>query len=357
MDVAAFCNRITPWWHPAYPDVLWRALHRCRVGKFEPAEAFRLGLFQPHIDGENSVSYISRRGLTKIQEALNPAEHAPILKNKDLFYRRCMAMEVPIPRLYAVTGPPADAWSYSGQPPQTRDEWVAFLDNHLPSEFVAKPVTGAYGHGFNYFRRVQMGYQDAFGKFLDTSMLYNALASGNRFIIQERLYNHPALVRLSDTESLQTIRCITLAGDRGDVRILHAHLKIIDANQIVDTFLDGLTGNVEAPIELASGTLKSANRVPGTGAPVVRLDVHPKTRVEFSGIQLPFWAKACDLAREVATRFVPVRTIGWDIALTPEGPVVLEGNIWWDPPNQHGCMRTLVEALTDRCGGGAKPAR
>jgi hypothetical protein len=90
---------------------------------------------------------------------------------------------------------------------------------------------------------------------------------------------------------------------------------------------------------------------------VVRLDVHPKTRVEFSGFQLPFWAKACDLAREVATRFVPVRTIGWDIALTPEGPVVLEGNIWWDPPNQHGCMRTLVEALTDRCGGGAKPAR
>jgi len=52
-----------------------------------------------------------------------------------------------------------------------------------------------------------------------------------------------------------------------------------------------------------------------------------------------------------AVKFWPLRTIGWDVALTPNGPRIVEGNVWWDPPNQHDCMGRLVEALSAAAGG------
>jgi hypothetical protein len=182
---------------------------------------------------------------------------------------------------------------------------------------------------------------------LSSGGLYDALVSavGDRYVIQERLHNHPELVRLSATEALQTVRMITLVDHTGGVHLLHAHLKVIEAGEIVDTFINGLTGNIETPVDLESGCLRSANRIPGTGAGVMTVKVHPKTKTPFEGFTLPFWSQACDLVRQTAMQFLPVRTVGWDVALTGEGPVVVEGNVWWDPPNQHGSMETLLRQL------------
>ena len=39
------------------------------------------------------------------------------------------------------------------------------------------------------------------------------------------------------------------------------------------------------------------------------------------------------LAEQAARAFLPLRTVGWDIAVTPEGPTLIEGNPFWDPSN------------------------
>ncbi|MBN9282025.1 MAG: hypothetical protein J0H37_07220, partial [Hyphomicrobium denitrificans] len=54
---------------------------------------------------------------------------------------------------------------------------------------------------------------------------------------------------------------------------------------------------------------------------------------ELEGFRLPDWTLVTELALRAARTFLPLRTIGWDIALTPDGPVIVEGNRWWDPPN------------------------
>ena len=77
------------------------------------------------------------------------------------------------------------------------------------------------------------------------------------------------------------------------------------------------------------------------------VSAHPKTKIPFEGVRLPFWAEACHLVRQTAVKFIPIRTIGWDVALTPDGPVIVEGNIWWDPPNQHGDMGEILRALSE----------
>ncbi|RKY07708.1 MAG: hypothetical protein DRP66_06140 [Planctomycetota bacterium] len=127
--------------------------------------------------------------------------------------------------------------------------------------------------------------------------------------------------------------------------ILQAQLKLITGGNVTDNFEYGLTGNIQAQVSLADGKLAHAITIAPDGSGIKTVAAHPQTDICFAGFQLPFWSEARALVRQAALKFAPVRTIGWDIALTPDGPVVLEGNIWWNPSNQHKCMGRLLDTL------------
>lgn len=347
--IANFCHKLTPVWNINYLRCFLCAVRLCSKERFSPDEAFRLGLFRPNISPDESSKYISRKKLTKVQEAVNPVSWAFLLKDKGIFYRYCMALGVPIPKLYAIFFRKTAGWPYNGSALTTRDDWKRFFDSRLPSEFVIKPVQGAYGKGLNVFARSEKGFIDAFGKSYTAQQLYDFMLLHPRddsFVIQQRLKNHPELIRLSGTQSLQTVRIITFVDNNGRCRILHAHLKPIIGRHLVDTFIDGLTGNVEAAISLDDGVLKPANQITSTGSGIKTISTHPETSVSFDRFQLPLWPQTCRLIKETAPKFLPVRAIGWDIALTPDGPFIVEANVWWDPPNQHHCMNTILDALS-----------
>jgi len=101
-EVVKYCRKLTPLWSPGYPVILLRAIRLCRRQRFLPDEAFRLGLFNPDLSNDELSKYISRKNLTKIQEAINPISWAPLLKDKSILYRYCTALGVPIPKLYAI---------------------------------------------------------------------------------------------------------------------------------------------------------------------------------------------------------------------------------------------------------------
>jgi hypothetical protein len=63
--------------------------------------------------------------------------------------------------------------------------------------------------------------------------------------------------------------------------------------------------------------------------PPVRYRSHPVTGQDFYGFQLPLWDEIKETAAAAARAFPLVRTIGWDIAATNRGPVILEGNDHW----------------------------
>jgi hypothetical protein len=118
---------------------------------------------------------------------------APLLRNKAIFYRFCLAQSIPVPALYAIGFGQARNWTHHGPIPGGTEPWLAFLEHELPAEFVIKPVEGAFGQGVRLFRRqngiLQTLLQRAFLRRRSGSLFAVTIVDG--FLIQERLRNHP----------------------------------------------------------------------------------------------------------------------------------------------------------------------
>lgn len=326
-----------------------RFMRLCRVHRYEPVEAFRLGIFRNGFDLDRLDGFLSRKNTTRLQESLNPPALAALFKNKTVFFQQCRIHGLPVPRLYGLfsfLGKTVHSYIGETMVPVTDKEGFAAS---LPNRFAIKPVEGSLGKGFRIITRKPDGFADHTGATYTTKAFYSLLAatSGIGTLMQEVIENHPDIVSLSGTTGLQTVRVITLVGADGHAGILTAFLKTITSpNIVIDTFIDGLKGNVEAAINPADGSLVEACYLDGSGKGIVVLDEHPVTRKPFKGFVIPYWPEVCELARSAASAALPVRAIGWDIAITAKGPYLIEGNIWWEPPNQHCVMGRIAQLMS-----------
>ncbi len=358
-NLVRFTARAAPLVSAAFCPALAKAARICRRGRFTPAEAFRLGLFHPAGKRVGLFPVFSRKRLTKLQKALNPESASLMLQNKSIFYRYCAALGVEIPPTCAMFFPGTAGIAPDGSVLASRQDWERFLSGKLPDEFVAKPTFGALGRGVRIFTRRDGAFGDAMGGTLNVAELYDQLVAGAGdagMILQERLMNHPDLVRLTGTEYLQTLRVVTLLDDRESCRVLYSHFKVITDHRVLDnSYHDEPSAGVRAEVDVHTGRLTRAVRTPGTCPGFSEVPAHPKTGLPFGGFQLPFWPEVCKLARTVAVAFWPLRAIGWDIALVPMGPRIVEGNVWWDPPQGQLTLPSLVAELA-RAAGQAEPA-
>ncbi len=139
-------------------------------------------------------------------------------------------------------------------------------------------------------------------------------------IVLPRLVNHPAIAGLA-AESLITVRVFTCIDEQGVPEIMLAMLRILGKlepswHTIVEW---------AAPVDLPTGRLGLlTGDLPESFTR--RLATHPHTGAQIEGLELPYWAEVQTTAlaahRMANDRFL----VGWDIAVTPDGPVILEGN-------------------------------
>jgi hypothetical protein len=108
-------------------------------------------------------------------------------------------------------------------------------------------------------------------------------------------------------------------------------MKLAVGRGATDNYDDGRTGNGFSEISIDDGVLGPLMVPAPGGFGYVSSPVAPGTGQRVEGRRLPCFAEACELVRRSAPLFLPMRTLGWDVALTPAGPVVVEANNWWGP--------------------------
>lgn len=349
--VVQTCRAAAEHYGTSFPAVFARVVRLRARERFRPKETFLWGLADPRLPQKEIDRYVSRSRLYRLQAVHNPMSLSYLTEDKAVFYSYCTGAGITVPRLHAVYHPQggwidrtAAAERSSSNVIFEKREWLEYLRSQTPESFVIKPSKGVYARGLMVLTRSSSGDEliSPSGRRRTLDEVLEAMSGDSRYntyVVQDRLENHTDLQRLSDSKALQTVRVVTMVGTDRRPRVLFACAKVINSDQLSDNFDYGSSGNLLANVDLESGELHQVTGKHPSGFGLQTFERHPKTDIPFAGFTLPYWQETCALATEAALKFLPLRTIGWDIAITQNGPSVVEGNVWWDAlHNAHQLM-------------------
>ena len=225
-----------------------RIARRVRLSQgFTYEEALRVGVLDPAMPESERARYVSRHANLEANARLNNANEEPaITDDKWAFYRHCAVIGIPVPRLLGVLDVRASSRSASGRLFVGRAGFEEMVAHDLPDEFVVKPSNGYEGRGVRAVTRRGGRLHDHSARSLRPGDLWDELCADPLFdvwIVQERLHNHPDLVRLGGDGGLHTVRINTLVGADGEPELLFAFLKLAIGGSAHDNFLGGSAGN------------------------------------------------------------------------------------------------------------------
>lgn len=146
--------------------------------------------------------------------------------------------------------------------------------------------------------------------------LFNNWIAEGKTIIEELVIQSNDIAAFNSS-SVNTLRCITFRTKKG-VETPFFFFKTGRNGAFVD---NGAAGGLIIAVDWEKGILGA-----GTDEYGHRFDNHPDSGISFIGFQLPDWDQAVDLCRKLSAQLPEVRIIGWDLAHTDNGWVIIEGN-------------------------------
>lgn len=150
-----------------------------------------------------------------------------------------------------------------------------------------------------------------------------AAARTQPIVLQPRIANARELRPISG-RGVSTARIITVRRGDAEPEVALASYRMPCGEQVADNFA---AGGIATAIDLASGRLGPGVRKARPDAAPLR--DHPDSGAPIQGAVLPHWAAATALAVAAHRVFSRMASVGWDVAITDDGPVLVEGNGVW----------------------------
>jgi hypothetical protein len=214
---------------------------------------------------------------------------------------------------------------------------------HNLDTIVLKPKFGAGGVGINFIRREELDNFDG-----------SAQWQKGEYILEEQVRQHSEMDKINP-HSINSIRVITVLCSDSTVEFLGAMLRTSSSKFPVDNFT---LGGIVIGIDMNTGRLRKEGFVKffypekqgdmkttlnyksiDQAFETMRLKIlllpgktllkHPVTKTEFLNLQIPYWNELKKISIKAQKVFNHIKSIGWDFAITPKGPVIIEGNQSW----------------------------
>ena len=278
---------------------------------------FMYGLDREGVKQDAVVEYPEFRRIRDRGHAarsLTRLSYACVLEDKYLFGQVAASFGVPSPRNLAVVDRGMVEWIEERERQPLESLLMRDLDGFC------KPFNGISSRGA-FALRVEDGAVSIDGTPSTQDDL--RLRLNERYLVQERVLQHPSLDEIYPL-SINTLRVHTVLEGDG-ARVFSTILRMGRAGRR----FDGLgAGGVGVSVGVESGRLSSSGLV-RTGGDTGWHDRHPDTGVKFDGVTLPHYEEAKALCCRLSELLPFFHTVGWDVAITPDGPLIIEGNDNW----------------------------
>jgi glutathione synthase/RimK-type ligase-like ATP-grasp enzyme len=288
------------------PEALWTAMRH----NILPSEYFGYELWQPD-RRVNIDSYLYCNEAARLFKVLNRPSQPDPIDDKLEFHEFCKAHALPTPAVLAAFAPTCKLLQFEAGRPPKRALFV-------------KPRSGFGGDGTERFRWDEVAFENDRGRRLRPEDLDSYLAARARMenrtlLVQPLLSNHPDL---TVDGALATARLVTGCPADGDVVPIFGfvYFSRFDYRRAIEPWhfeglIDVITGQlISGPLQDSAGIIYRQRQ---SGS------VDART--------LPDWDAALRYAKTAHRACSNFAFVAWDVALTDQGPLLLEGNATWSP--------------------------
>jgi len=173
--------------------------------------------------------------------------------------------------------------------------------------FMAKRVKATGGIGVD---KIEVN------KKTNSNELFKDLINKDQTLLEEYVLQHAKMNELSEA-SVNTLRIVT-ARKNNKTTVLLRVIRIGNGIEAVDNFHKGGMFTVFND----QGIITK----PAVDREGIVYNQHPVTKTKFIGFEIPFYIETIEMCEKASEIIPEVGLVGWDIAITPDGPVMIEGN-------------------------------
>lgn len=237
------------------------------------------------------ATYVTRGVNNTINHLLNDPAFCPVFDSKEEFYK-----------VFS---------NFLGR------SWIDAKDCGFPQfsrfmegreKIVVKPGDGCCGRGVEILRKAD---------YSSVRTMYDSILASGDAMAEEVVIQHPDLQRLNPG-CVNTVRVGTITHN-GKTGIVYAYVRIGNSSRPVDNLN---AGGMCAPADLETGIISR----PGYDKNGRTYATHPASGCAISGFQIPYWTEAKEMCLKAAQVVPQVGYVGWDVAFTAGGPILIEGN-------------------------------
>lgn len=267
-------------------------------------------------------SYINDNRFIKTRDRLNSGTETEKLRNKLLFFKLMSGAGMPVPNVFGVLK--------DGKFTDTDGGVLPLKELKERKDYFIKDIDGECA---SFVRHVE-DFDDLCSQSEDFT--------DKILIMQERVRQCPEMNGLNPC-AINTVRAVTVR-TAGGIKVLAAVLRVgtRETGGVDNWAAGGISVGVKDDGFLEEYGLYK----PGHGG---RTDRHPDTGTVFSEFCIPGYEKIKEAVCSAHSLFEGVHSVGWDVAVTQDGPVFIEGNDNWEISLMQACCGGLRAQWDEAC--------
>ncbi len=277
---------------------------------FNPADYYRFEFYKSNQTWDEKKRYVALNGSAYWPFEGNPFKFATSLTDKYLQKHLLIGFGLPTPTLLAVVG--------QSHQINSQKKLFEYLEG-LNQDVVIKPVSSSSGTDVLALRYVDKGFYSGKKQYTNEMIwLHVAKRLDRGFLIEERVKNIAAIAALNPG-CLNTYRVVTIKTSDNVWHIAAVSLKIGQPGASVD---NNANGGIQINLDQHGWGCHAYDFFTNQS-----ITHHPETKAPLLEFQPEGYDDVVALAIEASQRFGFLGTIGWDIAYTTKGAMIIEGNI------------------------------
>ena len=307
-------------------EIVHLARHPGRIG---PGDYYSYRLFEASLPSAEKENFVGWKAESRL-DALNERSWHCLGLDKVLMYSLFQSINLRIPETRAIYLPGrfrplagADAL----ENPVVLHAWLRTPENY---PFFSKPSASGFGRGAFLADAYDVEHDCVLFRGGSSVKVPDFIKESHDterlgYLFQTPIQPDARLVN-SLGKIVSSLRMIVLC-DEDQGPILHrCFWKLPTGSNAHDNYNGGKTGNLAAAIDQETG--KITRVINGTGLDVVEVEQHPDTGVLLKTLFVPDWLQVLDFTLGAALALPKLRFQQWDIALSNDGPLALEVNLF-----------------------------